>query len=56
MSHINNPMEIYKLLNGSNCRDCNEQTCLAFAVSAFSKDKLSIKKIGKDFSVDIGAT
>lgn len=39
MSHINNPMEIYKLLNGSNCRDCNEQTCMAFAVSVFKGKK-----------------
>jgi hypothetical protein len=39
MSHINNPMEIFKLLNGSNCRDCNEQTCLAFAVAVFKEKK-----------------
>ena len=39
MSQINNPMEIYKLLNGSNCRDCNEQTCLAFAVAVFKEKK-----------------
>jgi CO dehydrogenase/acetyl-CoA synthase gamma subunit (corrinoid Fe-S protein) len=39
MSHINNPMEIYKLLKGSNCRDCNEQTCLAFAVAVFKERK-----------------
>ena len=39
MSHINSPMEIFKLLNGSNCRDCNEQTCLAFAVAVFKEKK-----------------
>jgi hypothetical protein len=39
MAFINNPMEIYKLLNGSNCRDCNEQTCLAFAVAVFKGKK-----------------
>ncbi len=39
MSQINNPMEIFKLLNGSNCRDCNEQTCLAFAVAVFKERK-----------------
>lgn len=39
MAHINNPMEIYKLLNGSNCRACNEQTCLAFAVAVFKGRK-----------------
>jgi hypothetical protein len=41
MAQINNPMEIFKLLNGSNCRDCNEQGCLAFAVAVF-KDKKPI--------------
>lgn len=39
MSHIANPMEIFKLLNGSNCRDCHEQTCLAFAVAVFKGKK-----------------
>ncbi len=39
MSHFKNPMEIFKLLNGSNCRDCNEQTCLAFAVAVFKERK-----------------
>ncbi len=39
MSQINNPMEIFKLLNGSNCKDCNEQTCLAFAVAVFKEKK-----------------
>ena len=35
MPKINNPMEIFKLLNGSNCRQCNEKTCLAFSVAVF---------------------
>ena len=35
MAKINNPMEIYKLLNGSNCRKCNEKTCMAFAAAVF---------------------
>ncbi|GBC60772.1 Fe-S cluster protein [Desulfonema ishimotonii] len=39
MSNINNPMEIFKLLNGSNCRECNEKTCLAFAVAVFKGKK-----------------
>lgn len=39
MRQINNPMEIFKLLNGSNCRDCNEQGCLAFAVAVFKERK-----------------
>lgn len=32
-------MEIFKLLNGSNCRDCNEQSCLAFSVAVFKERK-----------------
>ena len=39
MSHINNPMEIYKLLNGSNCKECNEKTCMAFSVAVFKGKK-----------------
>ncbi len=39
MQQINNPMEIFKLLNGSNCKDCNEQGCLAFAVAVFKERK-----------------
>ena len=39
MSHINSPMEIFKLLNGSNCRECHEKTCLAFAVAVFKEKK-----------------
>ncbi len=39
MPHINNPMEIFKLLNGSNCRDCNEPSCLAFSVAVFKERK-----------------
>lgn len=33
MTQLNNPMEILKLLDKSNCRKCNEATCLAFAVT-----------------------
>ena len=40
MSHINNPMEIFKLLNGSNCMECGEKTCLAFAVAVFKGKKM----------------
>lgn len=39
MPHIKNPMEIFKLLNGSNCQECNEKTCLAFAVAVFKEKK-----------------
>jgi hypothetical protein len=36
MSKLNNPVEIFKLLNKSNCRDCMEKTCMAFAAAVFS--------------------
>lgn len=36
-----NFMEIYKLLNGSNCKECNEKTCMAFA-AAVSKNRRQI--------------
>jgi len=35
----NNPMEIFKLLEKSNCRECNEKTCLAFSVAVFNGQK-----------------
>jgi hypothetical protein len=33
-------MEIFKLLDKSNCRECNEATCLAFAAAVFKGEKL----------------
>ncbi|MFH1975306.1 MAG: DUF3786 domain-containing protein [Pseudomonadota bacterium] len=39
MAKMNNPMEIFKLLEKSNCRQCNEPTCLAFAVAVFKGEK-----------------
>jgi len=39
MSQLKNPMEIFKLLDKSNCRECNETTCLAFAVAVFKGQK-----------------
>ncbi|MCF8096151.1 MAG: DUF3786 domain-containing protein [Desulfobacteraceae bacterium] len=36
MKQASNPMEIYNLLEKSNCRKCNEKTCMAFAASVFS--------------------
>jgi hypothetical protein len=39
MSRINNPMEIFKLLNGSNCGECGEKTCLAFSVAVFKEKR-----------------
>jgi hypothetical protein len=35
MSQIQNPMELFKLLPKTNCRKCNETTCLAFASAVF---------------------
>jgi len=35
MSEFANAMEVFKLLDKSNCRKCNEKTCLAFASKVF---------------------
>lgn len=35
MSQLNTPLAIFKLLDGSNCRECGEATCLAFAAAVF---------------------
>ena len=39
MAKVSSPMEIYKLLNQSNCRKCNEKTCLAFAAAVFKGER-----------------
>jgi hypothetical protein len=39
MAQLNNPIEILKLLEKSNCRQCNEPTCLAFAAAVFKGQK-----------------
>lgn len=39
MSEFANAMEVFKLLDKSNCRKCNEQTCLAFASKVFLGEK-----------------
>ncbi len=36
MSHFKNLMEVFKLLDKSNCRKCNRQTCMAFAADVFT--------------------
>ncbi len=33
MPRLNNPMDILRMLDRSNCRECNYPTCLAFAVA-----------------------
>jgi hypothetical protein len=35
MSNFKNVMEVFKLLEKSNCRKCNKPTCLAFAAAVF---------------------
>lgn len=35
MPQFANAMEVFKLLDKSNCKKCNEQTCLAFASKVF---------------------
>lgn len=39
MSQLDNPLEIYKLLPKSNCRQCQEPTCLAFAAAVIKGQK-----------------
>jgi hypothetical protein len=39
MEPFANAMAIFKLLEKSNCRECNEQTCLAFAAAVFQGRK-----------------
>ncbi len=39
MPKLNNLFEIYKLLDKSNCRKCNEKTCMAFAGKAYLGEK-----------------
>ena len=39
MPQPNNSMEVFKLLQKTNCRRCSEPTCLAFAVAVFQGKK-----------------
>jgi Domain of unknown function (DUF3786)/Putative Fe-S cluster len=39
MARFKNVMEIFTLLDKSNCRKCNEPTCLAFAAAVFKDRK-----------------
>ena len=39
MPQAKNAMEIFKLLDMSNCRECGEKTCLAFAGAVFQSQK-----------------
>ena len=35
MPELKTAMDVFKLLEKSNCRECNEATCLAFAGAVF---------------------
>lgn len=39
MPHPKNAMEVFQVLDKSNCRDCGEKTCLAFAGKVFTGQK-----------------
>jgi hypothetical protein len=39
MIQSTNPLEIFKLLDGSNCKKCRELTCMAFAAAVFKGQK-----------------
>jgi hypothetical protein len=36
MTQLKNPMDIYRLLDRSNCKECNEKSCMAFAAAVFT--------------------
>ena len=58
MSQINNPMEIFKLLDKTNCRECREPTCLAFAASVFKGQRQldECPHLGRDILERFGGT
>lgn len=39
MTELKNVMDIFKLLDKSNCRECNAPTCLAFAAAVLKGDR-----------------
>jgi len=39
MSNFKSPLDIYKILNKSNCRQCRVATCMAFAALVFKGEK-----------------
>lgn len=39
MERLHSPVDIYKLLDGSNCKECGERTCMAFAAAVFKGQK-----------------
>ena len=39
MTRLGNPLDVLKLLDGSNCRKCGKPTCMAFAVAICNGQK-----------------
>ncbi len=39
MARLSTPLELYKLLPGTNCGDCGISTCLAFAAAVIKQEK-----------------
>ncbi len=39
MTQLNNPMDILKLLENSNCRECGEASCMAFAAAVYRGER-----------------
>ncbi len=39
MSQLDSAMDVFKLLQGTNCRECFAPSCLAFAVAVFKGDR-----------------
>jgi len=56
MPHPKNAMEIFRLLDKSNCRECGEKTCLAFAGAVFTGHKKLVQcpKLGREAGVQFG--
>jgi len=48
-------LDIYKLLPGTNCRKCEEPTCIAFAAK-LSSEEISVLKCTGLFSGDFKCT
>lgn len=39
MTELKNPMDVFKLLDQSNCGECGEKTCMSFAAAVFRGQK-----------------
>jgi len=57
MTEFKNTMEVFKLLEKTNCRKCNKPTCLAFAAAVF-QGRIALSKcpfIGEDILNEYGS-